>query len=109
MVGRLIQVAKSAYQYPLLFKQLWHTPLLHAADQEIVYRDLKRFTYRQIEERIGRLASALDKIYPVLIQLNFKPSTGSLGAPASRQAGDFLQSGRTVDGSRFNHLPQHQS
>ena len=62
MVGRLIQVAKSAYQYPLLFKQLWHTPLLHAADQEIVYRDLKRFTYRQIEERIGRLASALDKI-----------------------------------------------
>jgi fatty-acyl-CoA synthase len=62
MVGRLIQVAKSAYQYPLLFKQLWHTPLLHAADQEIVYRDLKRFTYRQIEERIGRLASALHKI-----------------------------------------------
>jgi acyl-CoA synthetase (AMP-forming)/AMP-acid ligase II len=62
MVGRLIQVAKSAYQYPLLFKQLWHTPLLHAADQEIVYRDLKRFTYRQIKERIGRLASALDKI-----------------------------------------------
>jgi fatty-acyl-CoA synthase len=62
MVGRLIQVAKSAYQYPLLFKQLWHTPLLHSADQEIVYRDLKRFTYRQIEERIGRLASALHKI-----------------------------------------------
>src|ERR1700720_997564 len=62
MVGRLIQVAQSAYQYPLLFKQLWHTTLLHAADQEIVYRDLKRFTYRQIKERIGRLASALDKI-----------------------------------------------
>jgi fatty-acyl-CoA synthase len=62
MVGRLIQVAKSAYQYPLLFKQLWHTPLLHAADQEVVYRDLKRFTYRQIEERINRLASALHKI-----------------------------------------------
>src|ERR1700720_3229731 len=62
MVGRLIQVAKSAYQYPLLFKQLWHTPLLHATDREIVYRDLRRFTYRQIEERIGRLASALHKI-----------------------------------------------
>src|SRR5258708_33819776 len=61
MVGRLIQVARSAYQYPLIFKQLWHTPLLHAADQEIVYRDLKRFTYRQIEERIARLASALDR------------------------------------------------
>src|ERR1700691_410467 len=61
MVGRLIQTAKSAYQYPLIFKQLWHTPSVQAPDQEIVYRDLKRFTYRQIRERIGRLASALSK------------------------------------------------
>jgi fatty-acyl-CoA synthase len=62
MVGRLIQVANSAYQYPLIFKHLWHTPLVQSPDQEIVYRDLKRFTYRQIKERIGRLASALSKI-----------------------------------------------
>jgi fatty-acyl-CoA synthase len=61
MVGRLIQSAKSAYQYPLIFKQLWHTPRVQAPDQEIVYRDLKRFTYLQIRERIGRLASALSK------------------------------------------------
>ncbi|WFU45674.1 fatty acid--CoA ligase (plasmid) [Bradyrhizobium sp. CB82] len=61
MVGRLIQTAKSAYQFPLIFKQLWHTPRVQAPDQEIVYRDLKRFTYRQIRERIGRLASALSK------------------------------------------------
>jgi fatty-acyl-CoA synthase len=61
MVGRLIQTAKSAYQYPLIFKQLWHTPRVQAPEQEIVYRDLKRFTYRQIKERIGRLASALGK------------------------------------------------
>jgi fatty-acyl-CoA synthase len=61
MVGRLIQVAKSAYQYPLIFKQLWHTPLAQASDQEIVYRDLRRFTYLEIKERIGRLASALSK------------------------------------------------
>jgi alkylation response protein AidB-like acyl-CoA dehydrogenase len=26
MVGRLIQTARSAYQYLLIFKQLWHTP-----------------------------------------------------------------------------------
>jgi fatty-acyl-CoA synthase len=62
MVGRLIQVAKSAYQYPLIFKQLWHTPLLQSPDQEIVYRDRARLTYRQIGERIGRLASALSKL-----------------------------------------------
>ena len=61
MVGRLIQITKSAYQYPLIFKQLWHTPRVQAPDQEIVYRDLKRFTYLQIQERIGRLASALRK------------------------------------------------
>jgi fatty-acyl-CoA synthase len=62
MVGRLIQVANSAYQYPLIFKQLWHTPLVQSPDQEIVYRDRKRFTYREIRGRIGRLASALSKI-----------------------------------------------
>jgi fatty-acyl-CoA synthase len=61
MVGRLIQSAKSAYQYPLIFKQLWHTPRVQAPDQEIVYRDLRRFTYLEIRERIGRLASALSK------------------------------------------------
>src|SRR5205814_1969660 len=55
----VIQVAKSAYQYPLLVKQLWHTPLVQAPDQVIVYRDMKRFTYRQLRERIGRLASGL--------------------------------------------------
>src|SRR5262245_43149856 len=59
MTGKLIPVTGSAYQYPLLIKQLWHTPLLQAADQVIVYRDLKRFTYRQLRERVGRLASAL--------------------------------------------------
>jgi fatty-acyl-CoA synthase len=61
MVGRLIQTTKSAYQYPLIFKQLWHTPRVQAPDQEVVYRDLRRFTYLQIKERIGHLASALSK------------------------------------------------
>lgn len=62
MTGRLIQVAKSAYHYPLLVKQLWHTPLVQAPDQVIVYRDMKRFTYRQLRERIGRLASGLARL-----------------------------------------------
>jgi fatty-acyl-CoA synthase len=59
MIGRQIQVTSSAYQYPLLIKQLWHAPLQQALDQEIVYRDTRRFTYRQLHERIGRLASSL--------------------------------------------------
>ena len=49
----------AAYQYPLLIKQLWHTPLAQAADQEIVYRDTKRFTFRELRQRVGRLASGL--------------------------------------------------
>ena len=59
MTSRVIAAAKSAYQYPLIIKHLWHAPLLQAADQEIVYRDLKRFTYRELRRRVGRLASAL--------------------------------------------------
>jgi fatty-acyl-CoA synthase len=59
---RLIQGADSAYNFPLIFKHFWHAPLLQAPDQEIVYRDLKRFTYREIRGRIGRLASALFRI-----------------------------------------------
>lgn len=62
MVGRLIQATKSAYRYPLILKQLWHTPLLQSAEQEIVYRDRTRLTYRQLGERIGRLASALKRL-----------------------------------------------
>jgi fatty-acyl-CoA synthase len=50
---------RSAYEYPLLIKQLWHAPLMQAPDQEIVYRNIKRFTYRELRERIGRLASGL--------------------------------------------------
>ena len=34
-----IETAPSAYGYPLLIKQLLVSPLIHSADQEIVYRD----------------------------------------------------------------------
>jgi fatty-acyl-CoA synthase len=57
--ANLIEHTPSAYQYPLLIKHLLHTPLAHAAQQEIVYRDLQRFDYRTLFERIGRLASGL--------------------------------------------------
>ena len=62
MSGRIISVAPSAYTYPLLIKQLLHTPLLQAPEQQIVYRDLRRLTYTQLRDRIGRLASSLAKI-----------------------------------------------
>ena len=49
----------TAYTYPLLIKQLLHTPLANTPDQEIVYRDLQRYTYRTLSERIARLGSGL--------------------------------------------------
>ncbi|NTZ83903.1 fatty acid--CoA ligase [Burkholderia metallica] len=51
--------ASSAYAYPLLIKQLLHTPFKQAADQEIVYRGDLRISYAALRERIGRLANAL--------------------------------------------------
>lgn len=54
-----IERAASAYAYPLLIKQLLHTPLAVAPRREIVYRDRVRHDYRTFRARIGRLASAL--------------------------------------------------
>lgn len=45
--------------YPLLIKQLLHTPLANAPDQQIVYRDTVRYSYRTLQTRISRLGSRL--------------------------------------------------
>ncbi len=62
MPVRIIPPTPSAYTYPLLIKHLLHTPMTRSPDQEIVYRDLRRRTYRDFRERIGRLASGLTQI-----------------------------------------------
>jgi fatty-acyl-CoA synthase len=54
--------APSAYAYPLLIKQLLHTPFLQAPDQEIVYRGQVRMTYTTLRERIARLAGGLSQL-----------------------------------------------
>ena len=54
-----IEVTPSAYTYPLLIKQLLHSAVATAGEQEIVYRDHSRYTYRQFFERLGRLANTL--------------------------------------------------
>ncbi|MFM0515847.1 MULTISPECIES: fatty acid--CoA ligase [Caballeronia] len=54
--------APSAYAYPLLIKQLLHTPFLQAPDQEIVYRGRTRMTYTGLRERIARLAGGLSQL-----------------------------------------------
>ena len=49
------------YEYPLIIKKLLNTPLIYAPDQEIVYRDKLRYTYRDLNQRIHRLANGLKK------------------------------------------------
>jgi fatty-acyl-CoA synthase len=49
----------SSYDYPLLIKNLLFTPVVDAPDQEIVYRNAFRYTYRELKERVRRLANLL--------------------------------------------------
>ena len=59
MPARIIDRTPTAYRSPLLVKHLLHAPRAFALDQEIVYRDLVRYTYREFAERLGRLANGL--------------------------------------------------
>ncbi|HIC7209513.1 fatty acid--CoA ligase [Burkholderia stabilis] len=52
----------SAYTYPLLIKQLLHTPLATRPEQEIVYGDQLRHNYWTFRHRLGQLASGLSSI-----------------------------------------------
>jgi fatty-acyl-CoA synthase len=59
---RPISRTASAYSYPLLIKQLLHTPIVYAPDQEIVYQDKVRHTYREFYDRINRLAAGISAL-----------------------------------------------
>ncbi len=59
MMFKKIDPTPSAYSYQLLIKHLLHTPLVHAPDQEIVYRDMKRYSYADLAKRAARLANML--------------------------------------------------
>ena len=54
---RFPAAAPEAYHFPLTIGHLLDSAMLSAADQEIIYRDKHRYTYRGFHDRIGRLAS----------------------------------------------------
>lgn len=56
----------SAYDYPLLIKNMLFCPVVDDPEQEIVYRGTFRYTYRRMKERVHRLAN-------VLVGLGVKP------------------------------------
>ncbi len=49
----------SAYSFPLLIKNLLKFPLTYNPNQEIVYRDKLRYTYRDFAKRVNQLANML--------------------------------------------------
>jgi fatty-acyl-CoA synthase len=51
--------APSAYEFPLLIKQLLNRAKTVSQDQEIVYADKKRLSYADLFNRINRLANVL--------------------------------------------------
>ncbi|TDF84042.1 fatty acid--CoA ligase [Pseudomonas sp. H9] len=56
---KIIPPAHNAYSYPLLIKSLLLSGARNAPEQEIVYGNRLRYSYRTLNERIRRLANAL--------------------------------------------------
>lgn len=59
---RTIWKTESAFEYPLLIKNLLYAPFVYNPDQEIVYRGTLRLRYAEFRDRVGRLAHALQKL-----------------------------------------------
>ncbi|WP_313806557.1 long-chain-fatty-acid--CoA ligase [Sphingobium sp.] len=58
---RFAERASEAYHPPLIIRHLLETALITSAEQEIIYRDRHRYSYREFAGRIGRLASLLEQ------------------------------------------------
>ncbi|WP_237886484.1 fatty acid--CoA ligase [Pseudomonas sp. PGPR40] len=59
LTTKIIKPAPDAYAYPLLIKRLLLSGARYEPEQEIVYADKLRYSYRTLNERIQRLANAL--------------------------------------------------
>lgn len=62
METKTICPTPSAYQQPLLIKSILNTPLIYSPDQEIVYRDQRRYDYKTFDKRVKQLANMLKDI-----------------------------------------------
>ena len=56
---RILKPADNAHQYQLLIKRLLMSGPRYNPDQDIVYADRSKYTYKDLVERIHRLANAL--------------------------------------------------
>jgi fatty-acyl-CoA synthase len=62
MTDNLIVRTQSAYSYPLIIKNLFLAPVVDNPEQEIVYRDLRRLSYREFKKRVCKLANVLSEL-----------------------------------------------
>ena len=60
-----IQRTAEAVESPLVINSILESGVRNAPEQEIVYADQRRMSYRDLEERVNRLAGVLE----VLLQL----------------------------------------
>ena len=84
--------APSAYEFPLLIKQLLNRAKTVSQEQEIIYADKKRFTYSEFFTRINRLAN-------VLAGLNL--ATGDIVAVMDWDSHRYLESYFAVPMSQY--------
>jgi fatty-acyl-CoA synthase len=56
---KIIAPSPSAYNYQLLISRILEQPLKYKPDAEILYRDKSRYTYRDLQKRVSRLANFL--------------------------------------------------
>jgi fatty-acyl-CoA synthase len=59
IVTKILSPTPSDYRYQLLIGRLLEQPLQYKPDAEIVYRDQSRYTYRDLYQRVCRLANLL--------------------------------------------------
>ena len=62
MKTKKIRPAKSAYHYPLLIKRILEQSLKFEPQREIIYRDLFRYDYFELNKRVRKQANLLKKL-----------------------------------------------
>lgn len=62
MTVRIVPRTPSAYPFSLLIKNILRSPMIYSPDQQIVYRDRMTYTYRELNQRVQRLANALETL-----------------------------------------------
>ena len=62
MNTKILPKSQNVYEYPLLIKRILEQSLKYEPNNEIVYRDVMRYNYFDLNSRVRKLANALKKL-----------------------------------------------